>query len=375
MATIRERFLSLDVFRGMTVCFMIIVNTGGYGATVYAPLEHAKWLGFTPTDLVFPSFLFAVGNALAFSLHKFESRSVSYTVTQILRRSLLIFLVGFLMYWFPFIHATATGWEMNPFSHTRFPGVLQRIAICYGIASLIVIYCSRRAVIWIGVILLMSYWVILYAFGQSGHELDMQGNAGMLLDHFLFGDNHLYHGEGVAFDPEGLLSTMPAIVNVLVGFLAGDFIRKKGKTFECIAMLMIVGSVLLFFAWFWGLVFPISKKLWTSPFVLITTGLDLLILPVLIYLIEIKQYKKGISFFTVFGKNPLFVYLVSEILVIIFYMIRMGNDLSFYQWINLTVFQKISPGSFGALLFSVSFMLLCWFTGYIMDRNKWYVRL
>lgn len=375
MSTVRERFLSLDVFRGMTVCFMIIVNTGGYGAAVYAPLEHAKWLGFTPTDLVFPSFLFAVGNALAFSLHKFEGRSVSYTVTQILRRSLLIFLVGFLMYWFPFVHATTTGWEMNPFSHTRFLGVLQRIAICYGIGSLIAIYCSRRAVVWIGVILLLGYWAILYAFGQSGHELEMQGNAGMLLDHYLFGDNHLYHGEGVAFDPEGLLSTMPAIVNVLIGFLAGDFIRKKGKTLECIAMLMIVGSVLLFFAWFWGLVFPISKKLWTSPFVLITTGLDLLILPVLIYLIEIKQYKRGIYFFSVFGKNPLFVYLVSEILVIIFWMISMGNKLSFYQWINLSVFQKISPGSFGALLFSVSFMLLCWLTGYIMDRNKWYVRL
>lgn len=375
MRPVRERFLSLDVFRGLTVCFMIIVNTAGYGAQPYAPLEHAHWFGFTPTDLVFPSFLFAVGNALAFSLHKFEGRSVSYTLSQILRRTILIFLVGYLMYWFPFFHHTPAGWEMNSISHTRVLGVLQRIALCYGIAAALVIWCPRRSIVWIGAVFLFAYWALLYAFGQNGHELDMQGNAGSILDHYLFGDDHLYHGEGIAFDPEGLLSTLPAIVNVLAGFLAGDFIRRKGKSFECIALLMIAGALLLFFAWFWGLVFPIGKKLWTSPFVLLTVGLDLLILPVLIYLIELRNWKRGVYFFTVFGKNPLFVYLVSELLVIIFWMIGVGNDTSFYQWINLALFQKIAPGPFGALLFSISFMLLCWLTGYILDRKKMYVRL
>ncbi|MBE7177058.1 MAG: DUF5009 domain-containing protein [Mucilaginibacter polytrichastri] len=375
MSTSRERFLSLDVFRGMTVCFMIIVNTAGYGAKPYAPLEHAHWFGFTPTDLVFPSFLFAVGNALAFSLHKFEGRSVPYVLSKILRRVVLIFLVGFLMYWFPFFHTTPEGWAMNPIGHTRIFGVLQRIALCYGIAAMLAVWLPRKGIFWTGAVLLFAYWILLYAFGQSGHELEMQGNAGSVLDYFLLGENHMYHGEGIAFEPEGLLSTLPSVVNVLAGYLAGDFIRRKGKTFECIAMLMIAGAVLLFFAWFWGLVFPIGKKLWTSPFVLLTVGLDLLILPVLIYLVELRNWKRGVYFFTVFGKNPLFVYLVSELLVIIFWMIGMGNDQSFYQWINLLVFQKIAPGPFGALLFSVAFMLLCWFTGYLLDRKKLYVRL
>src|SRR6202000_2729035 len=152
------RFLSLDVFRGMTICFMIIVNTPGSGAAPFSPLEHAKWFGFTPTDLVFPSFLFAVGNAMSFAMKKFESMSTGSVVAKILRRTFLIFLLGYLMYWFPFFHHSPDGgWALNPIANTRIMGVLQRIALCYAFAAFAARYLSVRWLIALCVLLLFGY--------------------------------------------------------------------------------------------------------------------------------------------------------------------------------------------------------------------------
>src|ERR1700744_1000775 len=147
MTATTTRSLALDIFRGMTVCFMIIVNTPGNETFAYSPLKHAHWLGFTPTDLVFPSFLFAVGNAMSFGMRKFQTMEPSAVLGKILRRTLLIFVLGFLMYWFPFVDDSAGGWHLKPFSHTRVMGVLQRIALCYGIAALLIYYFSARTVL------------------------------------------------------------------------------------------------------------------------------------------------------------------------------------------------------------------------------------
>jgi predicted acyltransferase len=371
-----QRFLSLDVFRGMTICFMIIVNTPGSGANPFSPLEHAGWHGFTPTDLVFPSFLFAVGNAMSFSLNRYHEMGEAAFLKKIIKRTVLIFLLGYLMYWFPFFRLDAQHHIIGaPIAHTRIMGVLQRIALCYFFASLLIHYLKPRSVITISVLLLPGYWILLLIFGDHGQPYSLLGNAGLYLDKFLMGNDHLYHGEGIPFDPEGWLSTMPAIVNVVAGYFAGRFIQEKGKNYETLAKLMLVGALLIFIALWWNMIFPINKKLWTSSFVLLTSGIDLLLISALVYVIEMKDYKGAWTrFFLVFGKNPLFIYLLSELLVTVLFMIPVGRQ-SFFGWINTAFYQVIAPGAVGSFLFAISYMLLCWCMGWWLNKRKIYIKV
>ncbi|RFM26143.1 acyltransferase family protein [Deminuibacter soli] len=377
MAQPNNRFLALDVFRGMTVCFMIIVNTPGSELYTFAPLKHAAWHGFTPTDLVFPSFLFAVGNAMSFAMKKYTGAGRATALKKILKRSVLIFLLGYLMYWFPFVHQLPDGsWAGNPIGNTRIMGVLQRIALAYLFASLLILYCKRKTVMIVSAVLLLGYWVVLLLFPVTGADpLSMTGNAGMRLDEWILGDAHLYHGEGIPFDPEGLLSTLPAIVNVVLGYFTGLFIQQKGKTYEGLTKLLLCGCLLIFTALVWNMVFPINKKLWTSSFVLNTVGIDLVLIAALIYLIEFLNVRRGTGFFTVFGKNPLFIYLLSELLAIVLFTIHMEPKLHLYGWLNKYIFQAAIPGPVGSLLFAVLYMLLCWCVGKILDMKKIYVRV
>ncbi|NHA02723.1 DUF5009 domain-containing protein [Mucilaginibacter sp. HC2] len=375
MALAKDRFITLDIFRGMTICFMIIVNAPGSGAVQWAPLDHAAWFGFTPTDLVFPSFLFAVGNALSFSKNKFESNGAF--LRKIGKRTLIIFLLGYLMYWFPFFHREAGGWAFNPLGNTRIMGVLQRIALCYFFGSLIVHYCSKRAAIIISIFLLLGYWVFLLLLGEPGKELTMLGNAGTRLDILIMGNAHLYHDKGgpIAFDPEGLLSTLPAIVNVIAGYLAGAYIQRKGRNYESVAKLLIAGVCLIGIALFWAQFFPLAKKLWTSTFTLLTIGIDLVIIGVLIYAIEIKNIKRGTNFFLVFGRNSLAIYLLSELLFTVISTVWVKPNLSFYDWVNQAFYQPLFPGAFGTLVFALCYMMLCWLVGYVMDKRKIYIKI
>jgi predicted acyltransferase len=374
MADQQARYLALDVFRGMTICFMIIVNSPGSWDIAYAPLLHAQWHGFTVTDLVFPSFLFAVGNAMAFTMPKFDNQPERIFWTKVLKRTFIIFLLGFLMYWFPFFRQGESGLELRPLAETRIPGVLQRIALCYFFASVILHFGSKRFAVWFSVFALLAYWLLSYVFGDATDPYSLTGNAGLKLDLLLFGEQHLYHGEGIAFDPEGLLSTLPSIVNVIGGYLAGDFIRRYGNSYETIAKLMIAGALLIFLALTWHMAFPINKKLWTSSFVLLTVGLDLLILPFLIYVIEIMNSRKWTDFFVVFGRNPLFIYLLSEILLITLYMIPAG-DKNLQQWFYQDLFGSFASPINASLLFALFFMLVCWAVGYILDRKRIYIRV
>jgi predicted acyltransferase len=359
-----QRFLSLDVFRGMTICLMIIVNTPGDGAATFAPLLHAEWNGFTPTDLVFPSFLFAVGNAMSFVLPKWEKLSNSKVLFRIAKRTLLIFLLGYLMYWFPF-----TG----PIASTRILGVLQRIALCYGIASIIAHFMHERVVMILAALLLLVYWYITMHFGLPGQELTMTGNAGILLDKWLMGEGHMYQGEGIAFDPEGWLSTLPAIVNVLIGFIVGKFIQEKGKTYEGLTHLLMWGAGFIFLGFMWNYQFPINKKLWSSSFVMLTVGLDMVIIGTIIYRIELQKQLQFSGFFEVFGKNPLVIYLFSEILAITLYTLNVG-DISLFNWIFQHGFSFFAP-YWASLAFALSFMLVCWLLGYVLDKFKIYSRV
>jgi predicted acyltransferase len=376
MANLQNRFLALDVFRGLTVCFMIIVNTPGDKVCRFAPLIHADWHGFTPTDWVFPSFLFAVGNALAFSLPKFQSTPPQYFLQKITKRAVIIFLLGFLMYWFPFMQWTETGQLVGKsIGETRIMGVLQRIALAYFAGSLIVYFVAAKRLVGVSIGILGSYWAILTLFGDATDPLSIQGNAVYKLDKFLFGDNHLYKMNGtIPFDPEGLLSTLPAIVNVLAGYLAGKLIKENSNVYEGLTKLLIVGFTLLLVAEAWNWVFPINKKLWTSSFVLYTVGLDLSILATIVYAIDVKKIEMGVNFFTVFGKNALFIYLFSEYLAISLKFSRFSCEQSYFKWTYHTLCEPIG-GKIGSLAFAVGFMLLCWSVGYWLDKKKIYIKV
>jgi len=372
--TSSQRFLALDVFRGMTICFMIIVNTPGSGQFSYSPLEHARWHGFTPTDLVFPSFLFAVGNAMSFVMPKWESLQQSQVLGKIFKRTLIIFLCGFLLYWFPFFEFDKDNhFALSPISHTRIFGVLQRIAVAYCLASLMIYYLKPKTSFILGLIILFLYWIVLM-FGNPADPYSMTGNVGYSIDKWLLGENHMYHGEGVAFEPEGLLGTFPSVVNVIGGYLVGQFLQQKGKTYEGISKLMLAGFACLTVAYLWDLVFPINKKLWTSPFVLYTVGLDCIIISAIIYIVDFLGKTKWTNFFTIFGKNPLFIYLVSEVGVIILYIIPANAKQPLYNWLYENIF-KHAGLYFGSLLFAISWMLFCWLVGYFLNKKKIYVRV
>jgi predicted acyltransferase len=353
---------------------MIIVNTPGDGAHTFSPLLHAKWHGFTPTDLVFPSFLFAVGNAMSFGTHRWETETSGKVVLRILRRTAIIFLLGFLMYWFPFFRLDeAHHFSVFPMSQTRVMGVLQRIALCYGVTALLLHFLKTGMTVVISIALLLIYWALLYQFGDADDPLGMMGNAGTKLDYWIMGEAHIYHGEGVAFEPEGWLSTLPAIGNVVGGFIVGKWIQKMGNTFEGLTKLLLVGLALIVCAYFWDLVFPVNKKLWTSSFVVLTVGIDCILIASLTYVTQIEQKTKWTNFFQVFGKNPLFIYLLSELLAILFYTIPVGNQ-SLFAWLYQHTF-SYAGFYIGSLLFAISFMLLCWLIGFWMDSRKIYIRV
>lgn len=359
------RFLALDVFRGMTVCFMIIVNTPGDWSAVYAPLLHAPWHGLTPTDLVFPSFLFAVGNAMAFVMHRMDRTDSSVFWGKTLKRFALIFLIGYLLAWFPFTKSIEV---------TRILGVLQRIALCYLVASVVVHFGSRMFAVAFSVAALLAYWWLLYALGDPNDPYSLVGYAGNGIDLAILGEKHMYHGEGVAFEPEGILSTLPAVVNVIAGFLAGDYIRRNGSSYETISKLLMAGVGLLFVALAWHMVFPINKKIWTSSFVLATVGIDLLLLPVLMYFIEVRRKQRWTYFFVVFGRNPLVIYALSGIFIKTFHMIPVG-DSSLARWFYHGFLRSIATPVNASLLFALCFMMICWLVGYWMDRKKIYIRV
>ena len=369
-----QRFTALDVFRGLTVCFMIIVNTSGNGDTTFWPLKHADWNGFTPTDLVFPSFLFAVGNALSFATKRWETMKQSEVLLKIFKRTFLIFVIGYLMYWFPFFKLDAQShFILSPVSQTRLMGVLQRIALCYGITALLVYYLGTRKTIIVGAVLLFAYWALMIVFGVSGAEFTKTGNAALRLDTWFFGLNHLYTGEGFPFDPEGLLSTLPALFNVIVGFAVGQFLQKNGKDIKGIIRLLLIGAAFILVAVFWDYLMPINKKLWTSSYATLSVGLDCVLIAVIVWFIDILGYTKGTHFFLVAGKNPLFIYLMSELGVTILFMIKIGNE-SLFHWLYTHIF--VHAGDyFGAFLFAVWWMLTCWFVGYLLDRKKIYIKI
>ncbi len=373
-----QRLQSLDVFRGMTVFLMIVVNTQGSGAVPYGQLMHADWNGFTLTDLVFPSFLFAMGNALVFALRKGQGARDQppkrRLILRIARRALLIFLVGLALSWYTTMHFTAHGIAFVDPAHLRILAVLQRIALCYGLAALMALYLPPGSLWIVSIAMLLGYWLALFLGGDPADPYGPTTNLVRVIDLHVLGEAHMYRERGLLFDPEGLLSTLPATVNVIAGYLTGKFLMENGRTARTVLILSAAGLLLLGLGILWDLDIPVNKKLWTSSFVLVTTGIDLLVMSILFYWVEIRRWRIGVSFFTVLGKNPLFVYVLSNLLLV-FLIWPVGSDSNGIDWINAIFFQQLAPGPLGALLFALAFTLLCWIMAWWLDRKKIYLRL
>lgn len=381
-----QRYYSLDVFRGATVALMILVNNPGSWGHIYSPLDHAQWHGCTPTDLVFPFFLFAVGNAMAFVMPKFEKEGTGFFLKKVLKRTLLIFAIGIFLNWSPFIK-----WDHNqlvgkPWENVRILGVLQRIALCYLFASLAVYFLKARGAFVFSCILLIFYWMLCLFLGNGADPFSLSGWFGTKYDVAILGLTHIYKGEGVPFDPEGFLSIFAAIVQVVFGFFVGQYIQQKGKTYEMLSNLFIAGIVLIAAGFCWDMVFPINKKIWTSSYTVYTTGLAILTIATMIFLIEFKQVKGAWSkFFDVFGKNPLFIFVLSGFLPRLLGLISINDHLDkngkpvflspfawFYEHICKNVATDLRVGS---LLYALCMIAFYWLIVYAMDKKKIYVKV
>ena len=390
-----QRFYSLDVFRGSTVALMILVNNPGSWGHIYPPLEHAPWHGVTPTDLVFPFFLFAVGNAMAFVLPKLEAAGEGVFWKKIIKRTLLILLIGLFLNWFPFIKWEANYLVGKPWAYVtddgklmgvRIFGVLQRIALCYFFASIIAHYFKQRGAFVVSAFILLAYWFLCVA-ANPADPYSLAGWFGTKLDIAIAGEAHVYRGEGLPFDPEGLMSIPAAIVQVIFGWLAGSYILQKGKTPEMVNGVFVAGCVLIFAGYCWDMVFPINKKIWTSSYAVYTTGLALLILAVMIYVIEFKGWQgKWSRFFDVFGKNALFIFVLSGTLPRLLALIRIpgaiGIDgkltyLTPFGWFYENVCKKILAAEprAGSLIYALCFITMMWFFAWILDKKKIYIKV
>lgn len=382
----KERYYSLDVFRGATVALMILVNNPGSWSYMFSPLKHASWHGCTPTDLVFPFFLFAVGNAMAFVMPRWETAGTATVVGRIFRRTAFIFLIGIFLHWAPFVRWDGNELVPRSFETLRIMGVLQRIALAYCFAALIVYFFKVRGAFFISVTILLLYWLLCLLLGDPANPYSLEGFFGTHLDRRVLGENHLYKGEGVPFDPEGLASTLPAIVQVVFGYFAGMYIQLKGKTYEMLSNLFVAGCVLIFTGFCWDLVFPINKKIWTSSYVCYTTGLAMAVLGIMIYLIEFRQFKGAWSrFFVVFGKNPLFIFVLSGFLPRVLGLIRWVDHVSpsgkpvyitpfawFYKYVCKPISDKPEVGS---LIYALVMIAFYWLIVWWLDRKRIYIRV
>jgi predicted acyltransferase len=382
-----QRYYSLDVFRGATVALMILVNNPGSWGHIFPPFAHAPWNGATPTDWVFPFFLFAVGNAMAFALPKLQQQGSTVYWKKILQRTLLIFIIGLTLNWYPFGSFTENGWvfrswvsKENPESGVRILGVLQRIALCYGIAGLLIFFFKPKALALISAFILLAYWAVAYGLGTPGDPYSLSGFFGTGIDKSILSVAHMYKGEGIPFDPEGLVSTLPAVVQVIIGYLTGLFIIKSGKSYQTLSYLFIAGTLLLLVANGWNYVFPINKKIWTSSYVLYAGGWSVLLLSMLIYYIEFTNKKNfGTEWFSVFGKNPLFIFVLSIVIPKTSGLIRFtynGEKTTPLHWFYTNVCKNIHTDlRWGSLLYAIVFVMILWAIAYWLNKKKIYIKV
>jgi len=372
-APVSSRLMSLDLFRGLTIALMILVNDPGDGPAAYWPLKHAAWNGWTPTDLVFPSFVFIVGVAMAFSftsrLQRGDSRGKLFA--HVLWRGLALFALGLFINGFPT--------RFDP-AHLRIYGVLQRIAICYVVTSVLELWTEWRTQLAVAIACLAGYWVLMRhvavpGYGIPGRDiplLDPDRNLVAWLDRKLL-MGHLY--ERVR-DPEGLLSTIPAVGGCLLGLLTGKWLRSARSGAAKAFGIAIAGAVLIVLGRTWHLWFPINKKLWTSSFVLFTAGIALVCLALCYWLADIKQFRRGWTTpILVFGKNAIAAYVFSEVLASALHAIRVGAGPSLQDYLYTRLFAPWASAANASLAYSLAYVLLCWVVMAILYRRGVFLKV
>lgn len=383
-----SRLLSLDILRGITIAGMIMVNNPGSWSSVYAPLGHAPWHGLTPTDLVFPFFMFIMGISTYISLRKFNFEFDKATLFKIIKRTVVIFLIGLGLGWLSLSIRTYNGLagenlaffdrlikSVSDFENIRILGVMQRLALTYGITAIIAILVKHKYIPYIIIITLIGYFLLLL-FG-NGFELSEQ-NIISIFDRAILGANHMYTDSGVKLDPEGLLSTIPAVCHVLIGFCCGGLLLNTKDNYEKINRLFILGAILTFSGFLLSYGCPINKKIWSPTFVLATCGLASTLLALLIWIIDIKGHKKWSVFFESFGVNPLFIYVAAGVLSILLGGILIpydGATISIKVFIYKVCLQPYLGDYFGSFVFALLFVALNWVIGNILYKKKIYIKI
>ncbi len=366
-----KRLMSLDVFRGLAIASMILVNTPGSWQHVYPPLLHAEWHGFTPTDLVFPAFLFIVGVAMAFSFAKYTKglKPDPRVYWRVFRRCAILFLLGLLLNGFP-------NYDLG---ELRIMGVLQRISLAYLLAALAVLKLPRFGLWLLCAAILLGYWgalVWLPVPGVGAGDLTPDGNFAAYVDRLILGTQHLYQQGD--FDPEGLASTLPATVTVLTGYLTGAWLRDQPRQSLTSLTLIAFGITGIFIGWQWDALFPINKQLWTSSYVLFTTGWSLLILALCYETIEVWGLRFWGIPFEIAGLNAIFLFVASGVVTRILYRTQIGSGEdapSTYTWLYETLFVPWAGELNGSLLFAIANLLIWWLVLYFMYRRGWFVKV
>ncbi len=384
-----RRLLALDIMRGITIAGMIMVNNPGSWGHIYTPLGHAEWHGLTPTDLVFPFFMFIMGVSTYFSLRRYDFRPSGAAVWKIVRRSAVIFLIGLAIAWLSLaLRGICSGRELIDsvccFDRIRILGVMPRLAICYCVGSLLALVLRHRLLPWFIVSLLVAYTVMLLA----GNGFDFsESNIISVVDRAVLGESHMYHtsadGVRLAFDPEGLLSTLPSIAHMLIGFMCGRMIVQVKDNYRRITNLFLIGTVLTFAGFLLSYGLPINKKIWSPTFVLTTCGLASSLLGLLIWVIDIKGYRRWCRFFEAFGINPLFMYCLGAVLTIIIGAVRVpyaaaeDGVTTVKGWIYEAVMMPLAGGdaTLASLIFALAFVGFNWIFGYWLYKKKIYIKI
>lgn len=368
----KERLLSLDAFRGLTIAGMILVNNPGSWSHVYPPLLHAKWHGCTPTDLVFPFFLFIVGVSMSYSYSSFNYQFSGKAAYKLLRRVVLIFLIGLLLNVFPFYNL-----DIYTF---RILGVLQRIALAFGIAGLLILLLNRWQLILSAVVMLLGYWFLLWYFGGD-MPFELATNVVRQIDLAILTEDHMYKGFGIPFDPEGLLSTIPSAVTIIYGFFVGLVLKRTSTQIRKNLLLIAgAGAIAIILGLIWDQFFPINKPIWTSSYVLYTGGIASLLLTLFYWLIDILKWRNWAQFFIVYGVNPLFGYVLSGIWVKTLLNIQFTDQVSGemsngYSWLFSHVFAPVFGNLNGSLMFAVFHIIFFWLILLILYRRKIFIKI
>ncbi|HJR06500.1 MAG TPA: heparan-alpha-glucosaminide N-acetyltransferase domain-containing protein [Pyrinomonadaceae bacterium] len=369
------RLLSLDVFRGLTIAGMILVNNPGPSGQVYWPLEHAAWHGWTPTDLIFPFFLFIVGVSITLAFARrveHEGNAKRDLYFKILRRTVLIYAFGFLLAGFPYFNL----------STVRLSGVLQRIAVCYFFAAVIFLNTKWRTQLGVAVALLLLYWGMSEFIATPGYaagDLSKEGSIASFVDRVVLG-NHIWKGGGKIYDPEGILSTIPAIATTLTGMLAGHWLqRERREAYEKVSGLFVAGVACVVVGWAWNAWFPINKALWTSSYVVFTTGMALELLAFCYWLVDIKKYKRWALPFVIFGVNALAVFVLSGLaarMMNLWKMPRMdGRAGNLQTYIYEHLFASWATPAFGSMLYALLYVLIWLGLMAILYRRKIFLKV